>query len=509
MKRKGRAKAKRLLHVLCVSVTLGFLALAAFRFPNALGRMIEGFRDLGTSAAYYFCEMFRIPHGITPTVNSYPQIPFFDFPAAGIPAVPLPDTYDGFKSKWASYWAAWASPKNLSGYLAFIVRLIANTARAAVLLIPFILSAYILFKRGMKRGNNDYNKDTRPLRRFKKLLDKTYRPVRRFVSNFLSFVRKHKAYYKLWLAIWLFNFNLLTIGVEFIAFYLYFSASFDAANIYRQIYKLFLDLSVPLGFIPVWAWIAAGAGLFLHVRQKIAYARLRHFEMRNRGFINARPIVVMDCGTMGKRKTTMITDMALSQEAMFRDKAFEKILENDLKFPNFPWINLENDIKRAMARHEVYSLATIKTYIQRYRAYFAASLIDKPTFKSVRRHAKKRYGYAYGNMIYDYDYQRYGLTYDEKLKVVGVWEVIEIYAQLYFIYIIQSSLIMSNYSIRTDSLFSDTGNFPLWDTGFFKRDSRLIDSYSRHATYWILTLCGSASGSSRTISTRTRSSSAW
>lgn len=28
---------------------------------------------------------------------------------------------------------------------------------------------------------------------------------------------------------------------------------------------------------------------------------------------------------------------------------------------------------------------------------------------------------------------------------------------------------------------SDTGNFPAWDTDFFKRDSRLLDSFSRHA----------------------------
>jgi hypothetical protein len=32
-----------------------------------------------------------------------------------------------------------------------------------------------------------------------------------------------------------------------------------------------------------------------------------------------------------------------------------------------------------------------------------------------------------------------------------------------------------------DNLFNDLGNFPLWDSDFFKRDSRLIDSYSRHS----------------------------
>ena len=73
------------------------------------------------------------------------------------------------------------------------------------------------------------------------------------------------------------------------------------------------------------------------------------------------------------------------------------------------------------------------------------------------------------------------LTYNDKLKIVDVWSVLETYAQLYFIYIIQSSLILSNYSVRTDNLIEDLGNFPLWNTDFFKRDSRLIDSFSRHA----------------------------
>ena len=59
--------------------------------------------------------------------------------------------------------------------------------------------------------------------------------------------------------------------------------------------------------------------------------------------------------------------------------------------------------------------------------------------------------------------------------------MIEIYTQLYFIYVIESSLIVSNYSIRTDDLINDVGNFPLRDADFFKRDSRLIDSFSRHS----------------------------
>ena len=173
--------------------------------------------------------------------------------------------------------------------------------------------------------------------------------------------------------------------------------------------------------------------------------------------------------------------MALSQEAMLRDKAFEKILETDLKFPYFSWISLERTIAAAMGRHDVYNLATCRKFIKHLAGCFYAAH-DRPDHaRAIRRHLRRRYRLFYDNLCFGYDYEQYGFTYDDKQKVVNVWEVIEIYAQLYFIYIIQSSLIISNYSIRTDNAMSDIGNFPLWDTDFFKRDSRLIDSCSRHS----------------------------
>lgn len=153
--------------------------------------------------------------------------------------------------------------------------------------------------------------------------------------------------------------------------------------------------------------------------------------------------------------------MALSQEVMFRDKAFEKILENDLKFPAFPWCNLENELRRAMEYHEVYNLTTVRQFV------------SKKHLRWEKAQTRER--------LFNYDYERYGLEYDDKLKVVNVWEIVEIYAQLYFIYIIQSSLLIANYSVRVDGVLADLGNFPLWNADFFKRDSRLLDSYSRHA----------------------------
>ncbi len=66
------------------------------------------------------------------------------------------------------------------------------------------------------------------------------------------------------------------------------------------------------------------------------------------------------------------------------------------------------------------------------------------------------------------------MTYDDALKENGLFDVAETYAHAYFIYMVQSSLILSNYSIRSDNEPIDLGNLPLWMTDFFggRRDGR-------------------------------------
>ena len=104
-------------HIICIIITLGIIALGLFRFFDCIGRIIESCRDFGLSVAYYFCELFRLPHDIAPTVNDYAKVPFFDSPFESFsPSVTLPDSWEGFKVKWGEYWQTFASKENLDGY---------------------------------------------------------------------------------------------------------------------------------------------------------------------------------------------------------------------------------------------------------------------------------------------------------------------------------------------------------------------------------------------------------
>ena len=201
-------------HFICIAITIGFVALGVFEFFGAVGRLIESFRDVGLSAGYYFCELFQIPHNITPTVNDFPKIPFFGFMGgAEAPAVPIPEDWKGFTEKWSLYWHTWATGENLLAYLFFLGNLLYVLSMAVLCLLPVVLVAYFLLKRFAKTENNDWGKDTKPLRAFKRVTA-FYRPVKAWFISFIGFLRDSGVYWKLWLCLWLFYFNAFTIVLE-------------------------------------------------------------------------------------------------------------------------------------------------------------------------------------------------------------------------------------------------------------------------------------------------------
>lgn len=470
----GKLKKIHYFHYINVLITFGFLALTVFVFGNVFIRFKESFIDLWNSLCFYVVELFELNYTVIPTVNEFSIVPMK-------PLFGLPETWEEFVVLWDKYWALWATTENVKAYTLYLAEVLYNVSRILLLVVvPLVFILIISFRRYLSKQNNDYDKDSKFLVIYKRITKKVFIPIKRFILSYVDFNKQYSLYFKIWLFIWAVNFNLIVILIEFIAYYLYLVVSFDLINVYRQFYKLFCDLTVMFNFVPGIVWLVLGFVIFNAVRKSIGYKTLNHMEAKNCGFINERPIVTMVCATMGKKKTTMITDMALSEEVILRDKAFEKILENDLKFPNFPWVNFENFLKNAIQNHLIYNLATIRKLIRHVTFLYEFTSDDKTTLKSVKRRLK-RFGLDYDKPFFNYDYARYGLYYNDNLKLVHISEVLETYAQLYFIYVMESSIILSNYSVRTDGIKQDIGNFPLRNDDFFRKDARYIDALSRHA----------------------------
>lgn len=445
-------------HYICIFITLGFL-LFGLAFPYAFPRFLESVRDLFNSIGYYFCEIFansgdEYINPINPTVAEISSISIKPFWEISI-------NWEDFKGDFSEFFVLFFKSENFLSYLFHVCNLLLNVSRILILMLPLFLSLWLLFSGMFNAQKTDDNKDSKPLLIFKRISDYTYQPLLRFCKSFVMFVRENPWYYRIWFLLLAFYFNTISILVEFVAFYFYFAISFDLGNILIQIYKLSADLSELVNFVPVFFWGILGFYIINKKADDVAYNRLNHNEKKNRGFINERGVSTIIDGPMGSGKTLLGTDMALSAEVQLRDQAYEIIIESDFKFPNFPWINLERDLRRAFDNHEIFSIPSCRRWLRhKYRAYR-------------RKRCSSR--------IWDYDLNRYSTRYDDKLKIQNIWEVIDDYSCAYLVYTVQSSLLITNYSIRVDNLFLDIGNFPLWNTDFFKRDSKYIESYSRHS----------------------------
>lgn len=479
------SKSKKLnyRHYICIFITLVFLGLGVF-YLNFIPRLLETFRDFGMSIAYYFCELFLENNPINATVNMPIELKWFDDYFEPLSLLPM--EFEEFKQLWDEYWFLVKSETNFQLYLYSISDFLYVMSKFLLVLMPLVVLIIFSIKKTLETVNHNDNVDSKQLRVYKKFSISVISPIKNWLISFAVFLKNTK-YLNIWTWLWALYFNVVGIIVAFLAYYFFLISSFDFTTIYNQVLKLVEDLTPMIRTVPVFVWIVLVIAIFCYICRKIGYDSLYHKERCNRGFVNERGVVTIVYGAMGVGKTALITDMALSAEVEMRDMAFEILLESDYKYPSFPWVNLRRELKRAIDKRIVVDMPSCRKLVTTWalRYYQCAELYNKycrnkAVYKSIRRHKFPEYK-RFGNLIFGYDDVNYPTTYNDKLKVTNIWETIEDYSCAYLIYTVQSSLIFSNYSIRTDNVMMDIGNFPLWNTDFFKRDSRLLDSFSRHA----------------------------
>lgn len=441
-------------YYICILITLLLLSLS-FVFVNSYVRIFESLKDLFLSIGYYFCELFYIPYSFEPSVNDITSTS-----NAIIDNFNIID-FSNLGTFFEMGFNASLNVDTLLRYLSNVLKGLSDFTRFLLLVLPLFILLIIQYQKYFNENDLESNSDSKHLKRYKAIENKIFVPIKKWLIEFKNFVLEKRYFLYIWCCLLCIYFNVFTIIIEFLAYYFYFVISFDLLSVFKQLYKLLIDLMPLIQYVPFPIWLCVGIYTFNRIRKNIGYNILNHYEMRDRGFINSIGQVSMVCAPMGKGKTTALTDMALSQEVMFRDKAFEMILENDLKFPNFPFINFENEIKQAMKYHQIYNLASARLWLYKKQIRF-----EKDSTKE---------------KCFDYDFNKYGLYYDDNLKKIYLFEMLENYVQLYFVYVIESSLLVSNYGIREDNVLEDLGNFPMWHSDFFRNNTEYQEAYSRHS----------------------------
>lgn len=437
---------------------VGSAAASPFFFMASLVRAWDGLKDFWFSLVYYFSAFADNETKVT--VTDFPSLDVLDY---------LKYDFDEIFRRLNDMWGVFFDKECFQAYMIEVSEVLNIISVISLPLIIIIPCLFMLLKSFMLSPNEDKHGQ-----RSKALIWFEGKPlvrIRSIVAWFKELVHTFsfkKYYFYPITIIWLLNLNLASIALEFLAYYFYFAMSQDIVNLFSvQIGKLLLDVVIMLSSAPIVFWIIVTYVLICLIRRYIGFQNLDKSEKAVNAYMKKLPICILICGLMGSKKTTVLTGMALSEEVRLRDQALENILEIDSKFPNFNWILFEDDIKQQMKNGRIKNLTTCKDYVSIMMFCWAKN----------GRYFKDNENWC----IYNYDTDNYRFDYNDNLKVYTIWEAMEDYAKSYFIYVIESSLLVANYSVRVDNVLDYAGNFPLWNTDFFRKKPKILDRVSRHS----------------------------
>ena len=286
--------------------------------------------------------------------------------------------------------------------------------------------------------------------------------LKRFCSRFY----KTKKYLVPFCLIWCFNLNLFSIMFEFFALYLTVIVEPNFEFVGRSSATFLLDVVLVFFQAPLLFWVVVGLFVSDKVRKAIAYDKLDHMVCKDMGFIKSLSLAVMLIGTMGVSKTLTITVMLLLNSIIMHDNAYATLHKFQMAFPDFPFLKLEKAINEKIKNREIKNLFGIRRYI-------------RSIFKAYNKGEDTLFGY------------KGPLQFNNGLAIVTLKKALTEYSQAYYIYSLESSLLITTYGVREDIVRKNIGNFTLWDTKLFKRkpeDSKTESHYSHILDFDILRL---------------------
>lgn len=440
-------------HWIAALLVLGSAALCVFVYKYPLLRLWESICAFGRSMAYAFLDMLELyeAHPITQTTNDFSAVDLKS--AIGID---FPELWRRISGVWSEIFVK----ENFFYYLIFLLYHFTRFIYHACILLLIGVAFAIPIILTWDDVNNDYNKDTAPLKIFKRIIAAPCRRVFEWCREFTRFFRASR-HWSWFVFIWLINFGVFSVSFSFLAYYFWALTAFDLSTIGVQLVKLLADVLLALNTLPWYAWAFIFTILWDIWRHRIADDRMQHLEAQNKGMINELPMCSFGTAPPRTGKTTIITSIALSLTAIFRNKALELMTGNMHKYPRFPWINFELDLKDAIRAHYVYNLYTAREWVRTWRTSFLAEPVRQK--------------------LWDYDISLYPIEYNDELTVEPIWTALENYAQEFLVYFLQTSILVSAYSIREDFIIYDQGNFPIVDTDFFSRDPATMEEDSSFA----------------------------
>ncbi|MBE6702124.1 MAG: hypothetical protein E7585_01770 [Ruminococcaceae bacterium] len=420
-----------------------------YKYP--FWRIAEAVNDFWRALALVDLFEISLPFPIEQTVNDFSKVDLWQ--SFGID---LSEIYRKIGAIGAEIFV-W---KHFRVYLMFLLFYTVKILYAFCLFIIVALLVCVPLLLTWDDVNNDYNKDTVPLRLFKLFVAKPYRWIKDRVLDVWSFFR-NTYWWRLFWALWLLYFGVYTVILEFAAYYLWLITTLSFSTIHIQLMKLIVDILLMFHTLPWFCWVAIG--IWIYERWRLSYGadKLYAFSAHNKRLLKELPMCNYIVGLMRSGKDMMMNDMAITFSALDRDANLEILNENMLKFPRFPWILFELDIQQQIKSGKIRSWTSAREWVKaRYRSFCV---------------------YCDQEHIWQYRADLYPMRYNDGLKVISLWDALEEYAQAYFSYTLSTSYLISTAPVRDDFMIQDEGNFKLVDTNYLARDPEYMKEVSQYS----------------------------
>lgn len=178
----------------CVTavISVAFVAFGALRFSSSYERLKESVFDLFGGALYYFKALFGARDFPVPSVAEYSEV-------WGKPTF-APKDMQGFFKSAKQYFLLLVDGENARGYFGRVAQGVGKFSKILLIVLPCLLILKIVIKRLYAKENTNHNCDTLPLKIFKSAAKVTYQPVKRFVREYIAFLKVYPIIFRCWAA---------------------------------------------------------------------------------------------------------------------------------------------------------------------------------------------------------------------------------------------------------------------------------------------------------------------
>lgn len=442
---------------LAVSVMAFSLILLFAKYSYSLVRLKDACVTFGKSVAYYALFVW---HSFRKTENpSMIEVDISRLPSDAGQRFPFSLT--DFSEKFSAFGKVFWNLDSFSRYNLWLFERIYDWAVFLSLFVPCIILLFMMIRtsvvsdKGKKVGAF-----SAPLIHFLKIMKRIWRPFFQSLCKFLKYFSEHKPVFYGFLLIWVLNLNLLTVGLELLGFYFYFISSFDFLALPGFVFKVFLDLTLTFFGLPLIFWAVLAVWIYCRVCMAKGYAKLRHMDARNCGFLKEVSYVSLLIGSPGVGKTTLLTSFCLYFVNIFKRMALDSLYDIELLFPGFPFGRFRLALNERIRSHLIYTIPSCDLYVDELQRVYERT--PSPC------------------ELFGYDFELFSMDKDVGHRVVTLFSALRTYARAYFVYVSENPSV-SNYPIRFDGSFDESPYFPMWDGDFYSKKPRQAKEKSRYA----------------------------